>query len=181
MGTVLIALGIFGLRILDVSLGTVRVIYTIRGQRLVSAGLGLVEAGIWIMAISSALQYAQSSRLSMVAWALGFATGTVVGISLERWIGTGWILMRVISPQKEKAAELRDALRAREFGVTAVPGEGRNGAVLMLFVVAPRKRSNEMLEAVQALDADAFITIEPLTQAIGGYVPRAALPSTMRT
>jgi uncharacterized protein YebE (UPF0316 family) len=179
MSTVLIALGIFGLRILDVSIGTVRVIYTIRGQRLLSAILGVVESGIWIVAISSALKYAQSSRLSMVAWALGFATGTVVGISLEQWIGTGWVMMRAIS--QHKAGELRDTLLGRGFGVTTVNGEGRSGRVLILFVVAPRKRGKEMLAAVQSIDEDAFITIEPLSQAIGGYVPRmAAAPSAMR-
>ena len=178
MTTVLIAAMIFGLRILDVSIGTVRVIYTIRGQRTVSAVLGVIESGIWILAISRALKYAEQSPLSMVAWALGFATGTVVGISLERWIGSGWVLMRVISPQR--AGDLRDALLAREFGVTAVPGEGRSGRVLILFVVAPRKRSKEMLTAVETIDATAFITIEPLSQAIGGYVPRTAEPSAMR-
>jgi uncharacterized protein YebE (UPF0316 family) len=46
-----IALGILALRICDVSVGTVRVIYTIRGQRFVSACLGTLESGIWIFAI----------------------------------------------------------------------------------------------------------------------------------
>src|SRR4051794_8082230 len=53
----LVALGIFGLRIGDVSIGTVRTIFTIRGYRLISFCLGVVESGIWIFAISRVMKY----------------------------------------------------------------------------------------------------------------------------
>ena len=43
--------------------------------------------------------------MSMVAWALGFATGTYVGIALEQWIGTGSVLVRVISRSHADNAE----------------------------------------------------------------------------
>src|SRR5688500_19696304 len=94
-----IALLIFCLRICDVSIGTVRVIYTIRGNRVASAVLGFVESLIWIFAISRAMAYVNNPA-SMIAWASGFAAGTVLGITLERWIATGHIIMRVISLEK---------------------------------------------------------------------------------
>jgi uncharacterized protein YebE (UPF0316 family) len=178
MSSILIALMIFGLRILDVTIGTIRVIYTIRGQRLVSAVLGTVEAGIWIFAISKALKYAGESPINMVAWALGFGTGTVVGISLEQWIGSGWVLVRVISPQK--ATDIRDALRAMNFGVTALVGEGRSGSVHVLFVVAPRRRGKELLDFVDRIDPEAFVTLDPVFHASGGYLTRVAKPSALR-
>ena len=53
MNELLIALLIFCMRIADVSIGTVRTIYTIRGHRAVAAGLGVIESGIWILAISA--------------------------------------------------------------------------------------------------------------------------------
>src|SRR5688500_14853471 len=67
----LIALGIFALRICDVSVGTVRVIYTIRGHRLASALMGVLESGIWIFAISKLFKYVDNP-ISMLGWALGF-------------------------------------------------------------------------------------------------------------
>ena len=92
-----IALLIFAMRILDVSIGTVRVIYTIRGHKLVSVMLGIVESGIWIFAISRAFKYVDTP-ISMIGWSVGFGAGTFVGITLEKWIATGHILMRIISP-----------------------------------------------------------------------------------
>jgi uncharacterized protein YebE (UPF0316 family) len=114
----------------------------------------------------------------MIGWAFGFGAGVALGITLEKWIATGWILMRVISP--EHAADLRTALRAVGYGVTAIPGEGRNGSVLILFVVAQRRRAKEMLGIVQNVDADAFITIEPITQALGGYLPGVVEANAIR-
>ena len=177
MDAFLTALLIFALRIVDVSIGTVRVIYTIRGQKLVSTGLGACESFIWIFAISRAFKYVDNP-LSMAGWALGFATGTFVGIALDQWIGSGSILMRVIS--RNHAQRLRELLHGEGFGVTAIQGQGRDGDVLVIFVVAPRKRTNDLLELVQRIDPDAFITVEPVAKAIGGYVPHFPAPASMR-
>ncbi|MEA2711986.1 MAG: hypothetical protein QOF78_4587 [Phycisphaerales bacterium] len=169
MNDVFIALLIFLMRIADVSIGTIRTIYTIRGKRGLAMCLGIVESGIWILAISKAMSLMQHNPWAMVGWAFGFGAGSFVGITVEQWLAAGHILMRVISV--EKAPALRDALLGEDVGVTRLPGEGRNGEVNVLFVVAPRRRSGELLEKVQAIDPNAFITIDPITTAIGGYMP----------
>ena len=178
MNPALIALLIFCLRICDVSIGTVRVIYTIRGNRLVSAGLGFLESLIWIFAISRAFKLVDQHPLGLVGWAAGFAAGTVLGITMEKWIATGHILMRAISLDKSHA--LRDALRACGVGVTAVPAEGRAGAVFVLFAVAPRRLGKAMIQTVQTVDPHAFVTIEPVSQAIGGYLPGVVQANAVR-
>ena len=177
MSPYLIALLIFCMRICDVSIGTVRVIYTIRGQRLLSTGLGILESFIWIFAISRAFKLVDHPA-SMIGWALGFGAGTFVGITIEKWIATGDILMRVIKPANP--TPLRDTLLSAGFGVTILPGEGKDGNVAILFVVAPRRRNKELLSLVQSMEAEAFITIDPISQAIGGYMPVAARPTSMR-
>lgn len=177
MDPYLIAVLIFCLRIIDVSIGTVRVIYTIRGNRLISLVLGIVESGVWIFAISRAFRHVDHPA-SMIGWACGFGAGVALGITLEKWIASGWILMRAIST--DHAPDLRNALRAEGYGVTAVPGEGRDGSVLILFVVARRRRARQMLKLVQQIDRDAFITIEPISQALGGYLPGVAEASAIR-
>ena len=178
MNDLTIALLIFLMRIADVSIGTIRTIYTIRGKRGVAMALGVVESGIWILAISKAVALMQHNPWAMIGWACGFGAGTYVGITVERWLAAGHILMRVISVSK--ACELRDALLADDVGVTLLPGEGRNGEVNVLFVVAPRRRGDELLKNVQSIDAHAFITIDPITTAIGGYMPVAAQATSMR-
>jgi uncharacterized protein YebE (UPF0316 family) len=166
------ALMIFCLRICDVSVGTVRVLFTVKGHRLIGASLGIVESAVWIFAISR-LFGKVSDPLSMAGWALGFGAGTAVGITLEQWIGHGHVLVRVISPRH--AVRLKSLLVSEGFGVTSVNGQGRDGGdVVVMFVVSPRRRQRLVLQNIQHVDPDAFITVEPVNQAIGGYPATAA-------
>jgi uncharacterized protein YebE (UPF0316 family) len=162
------AILIFLLRITDVSLGTLRVLYTVRGQRLTAASLGALEAGVFIFAITTVFKHLDNP-LNMVGYALGFSCGTALGMTLERWIASGYVLARVIS--REKSAELLGAMRAASFGVTAIDGAGMAGKVLVLFIVARRKRSGAMLQLVREIDPKAFISIDPVSPAMGGYLP----------
>ncbi len=175
----LIALLIFSLRIMDVSVGTVRVIYTIRGKRLISGSLGVVEAAVWIFAISKCMIYiSQGDPWAIVGWSIGFGTGTAVGITIERLVSGGSILMRIIT--HDRCAQLREALLSRDIGVTCLPAEGRDGEHKLLFVVVPRRRGKELLAAVRQIDPHAFITIDPVSEAIGGYIPIAAEATAVR-
>lgn len=178
LDSLLIALGIFALRICDVSIGTVRVIFTIKGYRVVSAILGVVESGVWIFAISRVMKYVDNP-ISMIGWAFGFATGTVVGISLEKWIGTGSVIVRIIS--RNHAIRLKELLASEGYGVTALAGQGVGGDVLVLFVVTPRKRERHLIEITQQIDDEAFITVESVNATFGGFAPSApAIPFGMR-
>lgn len=173
MATLLGALLVFGLRITDVSIGTVRVILMVRGQRLPSVLLGFLESCIFIFAISRVFKDINEpgNWPKMVAYAAGFATGTFVGMTLERFVASGWILARVVA--KETWAALADALRQASFGVTVMHGHGREGETAILFIVAPRRRGSELLRIVRTADPQAFITIDNVQKAIGGYVPHA--------
>src|SRR3954464_9468369 len=96
MTALLGALLIFCLRILDVSIGTLRVMYMVRGDRKKAVPLAFLESGIWVVAISRIMKQVDN-RANMLAFAAGFAAGTLVGMTLDRWIASGYVLVRVIS------------------------------------------------------------------------------------
>ena len=171
MDAILGALLIFGLRICDVSIGTLRSLYVVRGVRRVAVPLAFLESLIWIFAMSKIMgQITGGSAVNMFAYAGGFAVGTLVGITVERWIASGWILVRIIT--KEDA--LTPAIREHDFGVTAVHGEGRYGEQCILFIVTPRRRGRELLDLVRATDKHAFVTVDAVNTAMGGYLPAAS-------
>jgi uncharacterized protein YebE (UPF0316 family) len=171
----LLCLLIFSMRILDVSIGTVRVIYTIRGNRLASAVLGFAESAVWIFAISKL--FAQvNNPAAMLAWASGFTAGTVLGMTIEKWIATGQVMFSIFA-KGEQAGEIERALRATGLGVTRVFGEGRDGPVPVLYVAAPRRRSKEVTRLIDEKAPDAFVTIEPISRTIGGTLSRSGASS----
>jgi uncharacterized protein YebE (UPF0316 family) len=166
------ALLIFSLRIVDVSIGTLRVMYMVRGERAKTVPLAFVESGVWVFAITRIVKQVDNP-LNMLAFAAGYAAGTMVGMTLERWIASGHILVRVIS-DKADHGELLGAIRGAGFGVTVVHGQGRAGEQAILFVVALRRRGRELLDLIRRLDDDAFVTVDPVSRAIGGYLPASA-------
>ena len=69
---------IFLFRIVDVSLGTLRMLLAVRGRRVLPPLIGFVEVSIWVLAAGSVVQNL-ASPLHVVGYAGGFAAGTAVG------------------------------------------------------------------------------------------------------
>ncbi len=157
MDVVLSFMAIVGLRLVDVSLGTLRIMLLTRGSRWRSGLIGFFESLTWVTAASIVLRDLDDP-VRMVAFATGFAAGTVLGASLERLLAIGTTIVHAVSPGNDAATA--DALRAAGYRVTVLGGEGRDGEVRMAFTVVPRRRSREVLSIVHRVDPSAFVTIE---------------------
>ena len=158
---------IFGLRIVDVSCDTMRVIFAIRGKRGIAACLGFVQAMVWIVAVGNAVKHLDSI-LHVLGYAGGYAMGTYVGVTLEQAIAYGVATVRVVS--KVSGVEIAEALRAAGHGVTEFGGFGRDGSVEILNSVVQRRHLNEVLTIVTSHDKDAFVTVEEPKVLRGGMV-----------
>ena len=162
METLLGFFAIVGLRLVDVSLGTLRIILLTRGSRWRSGAIGFFESLTWVTAASIVLRDLDDP-LRMIAFAFGFAAGTVLGASLERVLAIGTAVVHAVSPGT--GASTAEALRAAGFRVTVLDGEGRDGEVRMAFTVVPRRRSREVLDIVRRADPGAFVTVEDVRAA----------------
>jgi uncharacterized protein YebE (UPF0316 family) len=167
-----VALGavfIFICRVSDVSIDTLRVVSIVKGQRGLAAVFGTLEAGIFVVALASVFR-PPIHWLQMVGYAAGFGVGTLVGMTLATRFSSEFVLFRVLS--RLAGGPIGDRLRSGGFAVTAVAGEGRDGPVEILFSVVRRSQAREALELVRAVDAKAFVVLEPVQHAAGGHVPR---------
>lgn len=172
MQTALIALGIFAMRLVDVSIGTMRIVMLVRRRRVVASVLGFFESLTWTLAAGLVLTNLDSPA-KVLAYAGGFGAGTLLGGTIERWLALGHCMVRVVTMADEPGAAAQ--LRAAGFGVTVVNAEGLSGDVRISFTVAPRRRCPEILEIVAAANPDAFVTIEDTSEA-----PLAARKQTQR-
>ena len=148
---------IFLARICDVSLGTIRIISVSRGIRVLAAVLGFFEVLIWLIAITQIMKNL-TNPINYVAYAAGFAMGNFVGISIERKLAMGNLIVRVIT-QKD-AAKLISSLVGGGFGVTRVDAKGMNGPVEVIYVVVRRKDTKRVIRMVERHNPNAFYIIE---------------------
>lgn len=153
----LLAIAIFAARVLDVSLGTVRILIGFRGHRLLASLIGFFEALIWVLAARQVLVHLDAWYLA-VGYAAGFATGNFVGISLEKRLGVGMELVRIIS--YDPSVPLAHELTTLGFSVVEIKGSLRNRQpVEVIYVVARRRRVPDLIRRVTELEPSAIYTI----------------------
>ncbi len=159
---------IFVARICDVTLGTVRTILVIRGKRALSAVTGFFEVGIYITVLGVVMSGGFDNPLKIIAYALGFAAGTYVGMFVEEKLAIGTLTMQIIPGDESQAASLAAAARERGYGVTVLTGEGREGPRHLLMVTLHRRAQAGLLALVDELAPGSFITALDTRSATGG-------------
>ena len=151
------ALLIFSLRILDVSIGTVRIVVLMRGNVLMASILGFFESLIWVAAASIVFANLGNPPQAL-AFAGGFGMGVLVGGLVERRIAMGTAFIRVVASVQDEPMAHR--LREAGYAVTVLNAEGREGEVRVLFLVLPRKHVRDALALVHEVNPAAFVTVE---------------------
>ena len=164
------ALIIFALRVVDVSCDTMRVLFTVRGKRLIAGLLGFVQATIWIFAVGTAIRYIDSVW-HILGYAGGYAAGNMMGITIEQAVAYGLNTVRITS--LHGGVEIAEALRERGYGVTEIAGYGREGKVEIVNSVVQRAHLDEVMAIVDRFDPAAFVTVEePKILRGGRFAPR---------
>jgi uncharacterized protein YebE (UPF0316 family) len=156
----LIAFGIFAARTINIALDTLRFMFTIRGKRGMSWILGFLESVIFVVIIGQVLTNL-SNPLNIIGYAAGFATGNVLGITIEKRLAIGYTHFSIIS--RSHSTEIADALRSEGYGVTEIPARGRESNFMLVDCHVRRKQSDEVEELALKIDPEAFITAEDVT------------------
>lgn len=151
---------IFLARVIDVSLGTMRTLSTIQGRTQLAFLLGLTEVSIWLFVISAVVRSISDSPILGLFYALGFATGNVVGILLERKIAFGHVNLRIITTKNGQA--MASKVRETGYPVTCFTGEGLSGPVTELYILCRRRDLNHVVQVAQEIEQDVFFVTEPV-------------------
>lgn len=150
---------IFFARILDVTISTFRQNVMLKGRYLLSTILAFIEIMIWFLVAREALLISIDSLLIPISYALGYATGTLLGSFLSHTLLKGEVGVQIIIDQKKK--ELINALKMRGYGLSILHMEsGFNSEPrLMIFVEVNTKSLKKLETLILKNDPDAFIVI----------------------
>ncbi len=165
---VIMPLLIFLARIIDQSLGTLRIIFVSRSLRKLAAVVGFFESLIWLIAISQIIQNLEN-WVSFIAFAGGFAMGNYVGIYLENKLAIGMLCLRIIT--HEDASELVEELRESKYGVTTVSATGASGNVRLILTVIKRTDLEKVQTIITKRVPKAFVSVEDVRSVKEGFFP----------
>lgn len=166
----LLLLVVFFARILDVSLGTLRIIYIGKGMRMLAPLLGFVEVFIWIVVVSQLVKNV-SNLAGYLAYAAGFAAGNFVGMAIENRLAIGTLMVRIIVSRQTDT--LINSLKDSGYGVTFFDAQGASGPVKVIYTVIKRKELKDVVHRIQESDPDVFYTIEEVRQSNKGVFHKA--------
>ena len=138
---------IFFVRVADMSLDTLRVLFVVRGRRPHAWIVGFVQSALWVIAVASVLSHLDN-LLNVLAYAAGFATGNVVGMRIEAVAG---------------------AVRSAGYAVTELSGKGKDGAVSILTTSVRRRDIDPVRNEVLQADPDAFVTLSDVRPLHRGF------------
>ncbi|WP_416198538.1 MAG: UPF0316 protein [Sporanaerobacter sp.] len=167
MGTFSGYLLIFFARIADVSMSTFRTLMVVQGRRAQAAVIGFFEIIIYVMALGKVVN-GLSDPGNLLAYALGFACGNFVGITIEEKVALGNLFAQVILKGTQNE-ELLNKLREEGFGITVVEGYGKEGTRQILNIALNRKDLDSLKRIIYESDSDAFITVNSIKPVSGGY------------
>ncbi|MDD4297191.1 MAG: DUF2179 domain-containing protein [Ruminiclostridium sp.] len=155
-------------RVIDVTLGTLRIIFVSRGNRLVAPILGFFEVLVWILAISQIMQNL-NNPVTYFAYAFGFAIGNYLGIRAEDKLAIGLLVVRIFVIKSDD--DIKKKIIESGYGVTSIQGKGSTGDVIILYSVIKRKDLKHFISIITEGNPKIFYSVESARDAHLGIYP----------
>lgn len=160
------ALFVFAMRVTDMSLDTLRMLFVMRGRKLLAGAIGAIQATVFILAVSTVLR-GELNAWTVAGYALGFGTGIIVGMFAEERLAIGYAMFRIYSPARGLA--VAEALRAAGHAATEFTAQGKDGTVTVVNAIVERKHIASVRAIVERTDPAAFITLDEARPLQRGY------------
>ncbi|MBL7054201.1 DUF2179 domain-containing protein [Candidatus Woesearchaeota archaeon] len=156
---------IFISRIIDVSIGTIRIIFVSKGYKIYAPILGFFEVLIWLIVISQIMNNL-SNFYCYFAYAAGFAAGNFVGMVIEEKLSIGKSIVRIITGRD--SSSLLKNLKDARFTVTSMGAESPDGNVRSIFTVVKKQDIPRVIQIIKDFNPKAFYTLEDVRYAYEG-------------
>lgn len=157
---------IFSINIVYVSFFTIRMIMTLKGYRYLAAMVSMVEVVIYIVGLGLVLDNLDQIQ-NLVAYAIGYGSGVIVGSKIEEKMALGYITVNVITSEQNQI--LPNALREQGYGVTDWAANGRDGDRQSMQILTPRKMELKLYMTIKEIDPKAFIIAYEPKSIHGGF------------
>lgn len=167
MSPIVGGLFVFVMRVLDMSLDTLRLLFMMRGRKLLSGLIGATQAAVFILAVSQVLK-GDLNVWSIIGYAGGFGVGVVLGMMAEERLALGYTMFRIYTAV-DRGAAVAEALRGAGHAATEFSAHGKDGDVTVITCAVARKDAPTVRQLIDTADPKAFVTAEDVRPMQRGY------------
>ncbi len=155
-------------KVLEVSISTLRIILSSKGEKIKGALVGLVEITIWIYIAAGVLENMNTDPMLAVVYGVGFTLGIYLGGILNDKLSLGYVRVNAIV-ESEYGHELANKIRSHNFAVTVFKGDGMNHERHMLIMMIKRKRVKELVGLLRLYHENIVIDYSETVINYGAY------------
>lgn len=165
----LLYIGIFVAKLVEVSLATIRNVLVNRGEKGKGAIIGFFEVMLWLIVVSNVLDNVTEDPFKVLVYCSAFALGNYIGVIIENKLAIGTACIQAVVSRDVKD-ELAHVLRNRGFGVTTIEGQGMEGSVFVIMIFLKRKCVEEASGLIRTFNPSALITVNDVRQLRNGFM-----------
>ena len=172
MELLILCLKIFIARIIDVTLATLRTVYSVKGKTLLAGIIGFIEATIWFIVVKEALNTDIQSPFIVMSYAGGFATGSILGTLVSKKFVNSLIKVEVITTKA--TPENVEKIRLEGFGVSVIDILDNEDDVdkKMLIITLNSKHLEELKRILRHIDKKAFVVVNESKIVQNGFIKK---------
>lgn len=161
-------------RTVDMSLASIRTVFTVKNKPQFAAPIGFIEAFFWFMIVKAALDYAIANPVVdtivlALAYSLGFALGTLLGGILSRKFVKSKIHVQIVLSSKND--ELVKELKDNGYGQTILTAKGAhyNTETYMIFIETNSDKLKQLRTILNTMDPKAFVSVSESKSVYNGF------------
>ena len=172
MELLFLCLKIFFARIIDVTLATLRTVYSVKGKTILAGAIGFIEATIWFIVVKEALNTDIQSPFIVMSYAGGFAAGSVLGTFVSKTFVNSLIKVEVITTKA--TPDNVEKIRLEGFGVSVLDILDDDDDVdkKMLIITLNSKHLEELKRILRHIDRNAFVVVNESKIVQNGFIKK---------
>ncbi len=161
---ILLYLFIFGSKILENMLATLRIIIINNNKKVLGALLQFANTMVWLLGTSLVIVDIDQDIFKLFAFALGSAFGSYLGSKVEEKLALGTNLIICITKW-----DLSSQIRGNGYAVTTLKSDGLETKIYTHLIITHRYKTNKLIDIIKKLDSNALIARENTSLVNGGY------------
>ncbi|MBD5100434.1 MAG: DUF2179 domain-containing protein [Clostridiales bacterium] len=161
-------------RTIDMSLASIRTVFTVKNKPQYAAPIGFLEAFFWFMIVKAALDFAISNPVVdtivlALAYSLGFALGTLFGGILSKKFVKSKIHVQIVLSSKND--DLVNELKEKGYGQTILTAKGanKNTETYLIFIETNSDKLKELRAIINTMDEKAFVSVSESKSVYNGF------------
>lgn len=168
MAIVLMCIKVFFSRVFDVSLGTIRTVFTIKGKTIIASIIAFIEVTIWFLIAKEALNTATNTFI-VISYAGGYSVGTLLGTYISKNFIKGLIRVEVITDKCNEG--YINKIKSYGYGISIVDLKTfDNSTKNLLLIEVNNKELKKLTNLIRTIDSSAFIVINDSKLVFNGFI-----------